>query len=116
MEGLYCTEKMPADIGDPYRCYLKFEKDGTVISMNSSLECDTINELIEKYWAETGKYTRTKNDSLKFTFINNRVNNNEYTAKFKTIVAKNNSLNFIEIIKYKGNTPYKKISSYKLCK
>lgn len=116
LEGLYCTEKMPADIGEPYRIYLKFKKDGTVISMNSSLECDTVNELIENNWAEIGKYIRTKNDSLNFIFTNNRVNNNQYTSKYKAIVAKDGNLNFVEIIKYKGNTPYKKSSNYRLCK
>ncbi len=116
LEGLYCTEKMPADIGEPYRIYLKFKKDGTVISMNSSLECDTIKKLIDNNWAETGKYIRDKNDSLNFTFTNNRVNNNEYTSKYKAIISKDGSLNFVEIIKYKGNTPYKKSSNYRLCK
>ncbi len=115
LEGLYRTEKMPADIGEPYRGYLKFKKDGTVMIMNSSLECDTVNKIIENGYAQVSNYSLITNDSIKFTFVNNRVNNQEYTAKYIGVISKEKSLKFTVMTIRKGGKPYKEIESYTYC-
>ncbi len=114
LEGLYCTEKTPSDTGGFYREYLEFKKDGSVISMTSSLKCDTVDKLINKNYAEIGKYTIIKNDSIIFTFINNRVNKNEYKAVYRGRIINNKKLNFTSTIQYKEGKPYQLIPTYYL--
>ncbi len=116
LEGVYQTEKMPADIGAPYRLYLKFKKDGTVLSMSSPIECDSINTKIEKNWAEKATYTIFKTDSIKFIFINNRVNNGEYTATYKAKITSLEKLDFRATISRKGDKPYINNEKYTICK
>lgn len=114
LEGLYCTEKTPSDTGGYYRKYLKFKNDGTVFSLTSTLECDSVKKLISKNYAETGNYTFINKDSIKFTFINNRVNQNEYTAIYRGKIN-NKNLKFVTTIQYKGLKPYPLISTYSFC-
>ncbi len=114
LEGLYRTEKIPSDTGGYYRNYLEFKNDGTVISMACALECDSVTKLITKNYAEIGKYIIIKNDSIKFTFINNRINQNEYKSTYRGIRI-NNKLTFVSTIQYKGGKPYQLPSTYLHC-
>lgn len=115
LEGTYCTDKIPSDTGGFYRNCLRFKDDGTVISMASSLECDSTNKSIHKNYAEIGRYTIIKNDSIKFTFINNRINQNEYKAIYRGIRVNNTELKFVITVQYKGGKPYRLTSTYFHC-
>lgn len=115
IEGVYCSDMLPSDVGPPYRIYYKFTKEGQVLSMNSSFNCDSVIKIIDKDFAESSTYTLKGNDSLKFKFINNRVNNNKYMPINSGKLKPNKTMRIVSIIKYIDDDPYRVENDYILC-
>ncbi len=116
--GIFCTEAIPADIGSPYRLYLKFSKNGIVLSKLSSLNCDSISKVIDSQFDEKANYTFLNRKKVQFTFIGKSVNDKNYKATYNGNITKN-KLDLNVTVKYtddKASRPHNRTEKYELCK
>jgi len=114
LSGLYCTEKMPADIGEPYRTYLKFFKEGTVLKLSSPLSCDSVDLIINKQYSLKTSYTISNNE-LSFTFEGISATKNQYIEAYTGKIL-NKQLDLIRGLKYDDDKSFTRFNEeYHFC-
>lgn len=83
--GIYMSEEVPADIGQPYRVYLNLSNDSVWIA-NFSSECAMVQQMSKNNYHN--KTTINHGRQLNFSFENIRlsfVENQEVEKKYKVI-------------------------------